>query len=108
MSHLVPDGIERGVTQPEIRRDIDDLRAPRQKRGDQVHGFPARERHERDLRVPPDAFRIDRDHGLIDEAAQVGIEAGHALALLGFGSDMNDLDLGVHSEKPHRLRPPIP
>jgi hypothetical protein len=68
-----------------------------------VHSFTAGQGNEGDIGVASNAFGVHRDHRLIDESSQVGIEGGHALTLLGFGCHMHNVNLRMGGEEPNRL-----
>ena len=53
------------------------------------------------------ALGVHRNHGLINETTQVGVEFRHDLPLLRFGGDMDHFNMRVHGEQPYGLRPPI-
>src|SRR5919206_1677079 len=53
------------------------------------------------------ALGVHRDHSLIDETTQIGIEFRHDLPLLRFGGDVDHFNVRVRGEQPHGLCPPI-
>src|SRR5262245_65500111 len=53
------------------------------------------------------ALGIHRNHRLINEATQVGVEFRHDLPLLRFGGDVDHFNVRMRSEQPHGLRSPI-
>ena len=53
------------------------------------------------------ACGVHRNHGLIHEPAQVGVEGGHTLPLVRVGGDMDQFHMGVRGEQPYGLCPPI-
>src|SRR5712691_9457084 len=53
------------------------------------------------------ALCIYRNHRLINETTQVGVEFRHDLPLLRFGGDVDHFNVRVRGEQPYGLRPPI-
>src|SRR4029453_6129951 len=53
------------------------------------------------------ALGVHRNHRLINETTQVGVEFRHDLPLLRFGGDVDHFNMWVRGYKPAGLRPPI-
>ena len=53
------------------------------------------------------ALCIHRNHRLINETTQVGVEFRHDLPLLRFSGDVDHFNVRVRGEQPDGLSPPI-
>src|SRR5262249_61947884 len=72
-----------------------------------MHGLTTGQRHKSDIGVMANALCIHRNHRLINETTQVGVEFRHDLPLLRFGGDVDHFNVRMRGEQPYSLRPSI-